>query len=327
MTQPVDETDRSARPAWNTIASRVATGIVLILFGIYAVNNEEALSGIFAVSSTTLLFVAMGRLLIFFSNGMFVKWTAEAFTRRLSVGEGVYVGILSAVGNFFGPLLGGAGIRAVYLQRVHNLPFTKFTSTLMVYYVILFTINFALALTGLLTLDLVRTPFLLVALFGGGLLLLFASVFVRLPRRMREDDPLRSKLVARIARYLVDIEDGWRRLLAMPLLLVRLVGLAALSFAAQFLIAFVAFESIGAHVSWAALVVYVAIVAISLLVAVTPGAIGVREAMLLIVSGTLGVTDSEIIQVAVIDRGVNFALLLVLFLLTRSGRLRTIMTA
>jgi uncharacterized membrane protein YbhN (UPF0104 family) len=298
----------------------------LVLFGVYAANNSETLAGLLTVSWTTLFFVAVGRLVVFFSNGMFIKWTAEAFTRRLTMGEGVYVGILSAIGNFFGPLLGGASIRAVYLRRVHSLPYAKFTSTLMIYYVILFAINFALAIVGLILLDL-EGDRLLIALFGGGLVLLFGTTFFRLPQSARIANPRLPKAVQRILTYLVDIEGGWRRLLAMPVLLVKLVALAVLSVAAQFLIAFVSFDSIGADISWASLAVYVSIVMISLLVAVTPGAIGIREAMLLMVSETLGVTGGEIIQVAVIDRGVTFAVLLVLFLATRSTRLRLKLTS
>jgi uncharacterized membrane protein YbhN (UPF0104 family) len=324
---PEKETDRIAKRSWGRHASRIATGVVLILFVIYAVNDREAFSDLLRVSWTTLVLVAIGRLLIFFSNGMFVKWTAEAFTRRLSMGEGIYVGILSAVGNFFGPLLGGAGIRAVYLRRVHDLPYTYFTSTLMVYYVILFAINFALAIAGLWTLDLDQNASRLLALFGSGLLLVLLSAFIRLPHRFRADKARRSKLANRLVRYLIDIEDGWRRLLGMPGLLIRLVGLAALSVVAQFLIASVSFDSIGAEISWAALAVYVSIVTISLLVAVTPGAIGIREAMLLLISETLGVTGTDILQVAVIDRGVTFALLLAIFVLTRNARLRSKLTS
>jgi uncharacterized membrane protein YbhN (UPF0104 family) len=324
---PTEEEGRPAPRGWKRLVGSVATGAVLTLFVVYALNNRESFSGLLEVSWATLLLVAVGRLLIFFSNGMFIKWTAEAFTRRLSMGEGIYVGILSAVGNFFGPLLGGASIRAVYLRRVHGLPYSKFTSTLMVYYVVLFGINFALALVGLLIVDVEGTPYLLLALFGGGLVLLVASVFVRLPRRVGVDGSAGTTLTQRIVRHLKDIDEGWRRLLGMPRLLFELVGLAALSVAAQFLIAFVSFDAIGADISWAALAVYVSIVAISLLVSVTPGAIGIREAMLFLVSQTLGVTNAEILQVATIDRGVTFALLLILFMVTRSARLRLKLTS
>ena len=312
---------------WRRFAPRLATLVVLVLFGVYAVNNQEVFVDLMELTWTTLLWVTVGRLLVFFSNGMFVKWTAEAFTRRLTMGEGIYVGILSAVGNFFGPLLGGASIRAVYLRRVHDLPYTKFTSTLMVYYVLLFGLNFTLAMVGLVSLDLQTTPWVLVALFGGGLLVLGASTFIRLPQRLRTDDPGRSRLTRRVLGILVDIESGWRRLLRMPWLLIKLVGLASLSIAAQFLIAFVSFQAIGADISWASLAIYVSIVTISLLIAVTPGAIGIREAMLLLVTETLGVSGEAIIQVAVIDRGVTFALLLALFVITRSSRLRNMLTS
>lgn len=312
---------------WSRRATQVATGTVLILFGVYAFENRQTFSELLTISWTTLLLVGVGRLLVSFSNGVFIKWTTDAFSRRMSTGEGLYVEVLSAVGNFFGPLLAGAGIRAVYLKRFHSLSYTKFTSTLMVYYVILYVITFALAVVGLWTVDLERTPYILVALFSGGLLFLIGSVFIRLPQRVRTEHPRRSKVNRRLLRYLIDIEDGWRRLLAMPQLLIRLFGLAALSVGAQFLIASASFNAIGVDISWASLAVYVSIVTISLLVAVTPGAIGIREAMLLLVSQVLGVTGSEIIQVAVIDRGVTFTLLLALFMVTRSSKLRLKLTS
>jgi len=193
--------------------------------------------------------------------------------------------------------------------------------------VIFFMVNFTLALGGLMTLNLQETPYFLIGLLTVGILALLSSVFIRLPRRMQSDNPEGSTIVRKVVRYIVDIESGWRLMLTMPPLLVRLVALAALSVVAQLLIAYVAFESIGADISWGSLAVYVSIVAVSLLVAFTPGAVGIREAMLLLVSETLGVTDSEIIQVAVIDRGVTFVLLLLLFLLTRHSRLRRKLTS
>lgn len=309
------------------LVSRLFTLAVLVAFVWYGFSNPESFEALASVSVASLVLVGFGRLLIYVGNGFFIKWTTEAFTGKLSTGEGLYVGMLSAIGNFFGPLLGGASIRAVYLKKIHNLSYSKFTSTLMGYYLILFTVNCAFAIAGLLLIAKTQQTNALLAFFSIWLAVLILLMFARLPKRTRFKKMESRKLGKRIVNILFEIEEGWRILLKKSNLFIKLAGLAALSFSAHYLISYVEFRAIGADISLAALGLYAAILAISLLVSFTPGAIGIREAMLLVVAGTLGVTNEQILQVAIIDRGVNFLLLFLLFLLTRSKRVKKTLTS
>ncbi len=306
--------------------SKIITGLFLVAFLVYGFKNQNIFSALGQVSLISLIFIAIARLMVFVSNGLFTKWTAEVFTKKMSVGESLYLIILSAAGNFFGPLLGGASIRAVYLKKVHNLSYGKFTSTLMGYYLILFIVNITAALVALALLPKSHQTNQLLVIFGIWLAVLVVMLFIKLPNKKRLEWFSNKKYLKTVVKIFYDIEEGWHTILKSKKLLARMVFLALVSYGVQFFIAFLEFQAIGVSVSPAALGLYTTIVAISLLISVTPGAIGIRETLLIIVGTTLLVSTDQILQVAVIDRGVTFLLLILLFLLTRSSRVKRLFT-
>ncbi|MBI4034523.1 flippase-like domain-containing protein [Candidatus Saccharibacteria bacterium] len=306
--------------------AKIFTLAFLAGFLVYGLQNQDMFDALAKVSVIALLLVAAGRIAIFVSNGLFTKWTAEAFTRKLTTGEGIYVGILSAIGNFFGPLLGGASIRAVYLKKIHNVSYSHFTSMLMVYYLILFFINGLAVLVSLLWLPRTAQTNGLLLFFGLWLAGLLLLMIVRLPQRQKLHR-LDKALAGKIIKIIYDVEHGWLLLLRNRRMLVKMFSLAILSYIASFFISLVEFRALDINIGLAALGLYTAVVVISILVSLTPGAIGIREAMLFLVASTIGVSNTQILQVAVIDRGVLFVLLLGLFAITRSRRLKKKFTA
>ncbi len=304
--------------------SNLITLASVLLFVWYGLTNQEVFQALKDVALWSLVLVAAGKLLVFVSNGLFTQWTAEVFTKKFSFVHGVYITVLSAVGNFFGPLLGGASIRAVYLKKYHNLPYSKFTATLMGYYMMLFMANAALAIISLILLPKTHQTSLLLIFFSMWLLALIALMFIKLPKREKfaNSGIVSSKLGSSIIKILYDVEEGWQLLIRNKQLLIKMTGLALLSLSATLFISFIEFQALHISYNFAALGLYTSLVAVSLLVSITPGAIGIRESMLILVSTTLGITNAEIIQVAVIDRGVHFLLLAVLFLLTRNSSFR-----
>src|SRR5579863_8266517 len=111
--------------------SNIITWGSIGLFLWYGLTHRNLYQSLEHVAIWSLVLVAFGKMLTVVANGLFTQWTAEAFTDKFRFGESVYVTILSAVGNFFGPLLGGTSIRAVYLKKYHDLSYSKFTATLM----------------------------------------------------------------------------------------------------------------------------------------------------------------------------------------------------
>ncbi len=304
-----------------TQISRAITAIFLAVFIWYGLSNKQIFLALSGVSVASIILITLGRFVVYFSNGLFTKWSAELFTKKISLGEGVYISILSAVGNFFGPLLGGTSIRAVYLKKVHGLTYSYFTSTLIGYYLILFIINCLMALTALAFLPKDnKTNFLLVffGLWLGAMLLLSR---LRLPSRVTGNNN-KNAIARRITKVLVNTEEGWQQILSDKKLLLKLVLIAALSFLGGFMMYYFEFNALGISTYFPTVLLYTSFVTISLLISLTPGAIGIRETILLITSATMGLAAEDILKLAVLDRAINFSLLFLLFLVMRSKKLK-----
>lgn len=295
-------------------------------FIIYAILNPDILSALSGIGLLAISLIVLGRILLYISNGLFIKFSAEAFTKKLTFGEGVYVGILSALGNFFGPILGGASIRAVYLKKAHSLSYSKFTSTLMGYYVILFMVNCIAALLALFFISPSEQKNILMGIFSIWFVVLAILLFVKLPSWSKLNYKGKHRYLTKALSLLSSIQDGWFSIQRNKKLVNKLVLLAMLSFFANLLMAAVEFNIIGAEISLPALMLYSVFITVSLLISFTPGAIGIRETLLLLVSSSLGVTNQEILQVALIDRSINFIILFVIFLISRNSWLKTKLT-
>ncbi len=307
--------------------SRLVTLAFLAIFAWYGLTHKDLFEALKYVSIATIILVAVGKMAMNVVTGLFTQWTAEVFTRKFTFGESIYITILSSIGNFFGPLLGGTSIRAVYFKKVHKLPYSKFTSTLLGYYLLLFTVNCSLAIVSVLLLKHTRQTKTLLLFFGLWLLVLIVLMFLRLPKRERLARFEKGRFGRFVVKTLYEVESGWHLIFSRKKLLTKLIGLAFLSFFVTFATSWVEFNAVHVSISVPALGLYTAFVVVSMLVSLTPAAIGIRESMLFIISSTLGVSNAAILQVAVIDRGVNFLLLFVLFLATRNKRAKKFFAA
>jgi uncharacterized membrane protein YbhN (UPF0104 family) len=306
--------------------SLILTIGVVALFVWYGVAHPEMFKSLGQVSLLALFLIVALRLVTIWSNGLFTKWTVEAFTDRLSMGEGFMVAVLTAVGNFFGPLLGGMGIRAVYLKKYHRLPYSKFTSTLIGYYQMMFIFNSLLAVGSLLFLPRTHQTWLLILFFVAWIVGFAAFAVVHLPKRERMGRLERTKVGSFAVKVLYDVEDGWKLLRGNKVLMVRMAALAIINLIALYLISLVEFKALNLPMNAATLGLYTALVQASLLLSITPGAVGLREAMLFILAATVGLTNQEIIQIAILDRGIYFVMLAVLLVVTRQSKLRRAFT-
>lgn len=296
--------------------STILTWGFIAAFLVYFWKNPDLFKPLAEVSIIALVLIGLTKMLVSIVNGLFMKWSVEVFTKRMKLSEGIYVAVLSALGNYFGPLLGGATIRAIYLKKFHNLSYSYFTSTLAGYYVIVFAANSLLAVVSLVFLSKTNPSPGLFLFFTAWLAVMVMMMFARLPKRARLSRFERRRLSKFVITVVYDIETGWRRLVSHRGLVPKLFFLAGCGFAVTFLTGLLEFNAVNASISIAGLGLYTAVSTSSMLVSLTPGAIGIRESLLLVTSSAMGVTTDQILQVAVIDRAVSFAVLGILYLLT-----------
>lgn len=251
-----------------------------------------------------LLAMAVIRLLLVIANGIFTVITLEAFQKRVGFREAAYIALINTIGNYFGPVLGGTGLRAVYLKKRHGFPISTFVGTVYAYYLVLFFATPILGLIGLYFIKINRGEFswTVFAVFAisatiTGLMLLVRKDFGQ-PRG-------NNRLIARFS-------DAWRSWLtiAQKPNLIRNIFLLALSlFVVETLLFYLEFILLGIPVGLPSLLVYSCLGVLSMLVNITPGAIGIRESIYIFSASVLGITNGQIVQLAALDRGITILVL------------------
>jgi uncharacterized protein (TIRG00374 family) len=104
---------------------------------------------------------------------------------------------------------------------------------------------------------------------------------------------------------------GWQSIKGDKKLLLRLNLLTINGYLILFAMTVVEFRAVGISASLASISLYVTLSALSLIISITPGSIGVREAILIFTSQLMGISSQQILAIAVIDRSAMFLVLFI----------------
>ncbi len=294
--------------------SLIITTTVLILFGFYIYKNPEIINTVLSVSPLFIILIMLLFLGLFFIEGIFIKATLKVFEKDIDLREAYYLSSISRIGNFLLPLRAGAVFRATYLKNKHNFDYTKFLSTLYTYYILLFLLNSVIALLAILIKYLESgESYTLVTLFFIGIFL--SMLFLILARKPIEIGSFTlPKIVVKVQNLLSQFITSWDKIVRSKELFKTLFYLTMGNIFISAVIHYLEFISLGIETTVTDIVLYTCLSGVSLLISITPGSIGLREGVFVLTSESIGINQQQIMELALLDRGIMFVLLLLILL-------------
>lgn len=292
----------------------ILTSLVFVLFALYFILNIEQFKPLLHINIYLLVLIAIGFFATISANGVFIKFILRPFDKHISVFEGVYVSLISSLGNFFAPAGSGFGFRAVYLKKKHNLAYSDFVSTLSGNYIIVFLINsfFALVSLYLLRGHSSSQYTVLVILF----LIIFVSSLILSLIKLPHFNPERitqHKHTQSFIRALLNVTEGWNKVTRNKRLMIELVSIVLFNFVVTLAIAKLEIASLHLSISFPSLLLFSVLGSLSLFINLTPANLGVKEAIYIFSGEVIGLSTSQILSIALIDRGVFFIVLAILW--------------
>jgi uncharacterized membrane protein YbhN (UPF0104 family) len=207
----------------------------------------------------------------FAALAVILQLSLRMYNKTMPVRENALLSAYSSLLNFFGPGQSGPGLRGIYLKKRHGLGIKKYIFATLIYYTCYALISAVMLLSG-------RVAWWLTFL-AGVLVITGCAVILQWYAK-------RSAIEERAS-------------------FVRYIGLmfiaTAVQLAAQAVIYYVELQAISS-VSIGQAVSYTGAANFSLFVALTPGAIGIREAFLLFTQNIHHISSSVIVAANVIDR-------------------------
>lgn len=305
--------------------SNIFTLLFICFLVWYFYNNQEALNDLKAVPFWAFAGLMVSKTIRIFVSGLFTRFTLRSFGKDISIRQTNYLSLLSGIGNFFGPILGGAGIRAVYLKKNYDFNYSHFIATLYAYYVISFLTNslFGTLMIGYYLLSrggnfnsyFILGIFLAIFILCLALLVLPNKYIVKLYNI--KIIPVRIKKISKLAH------EGWEEMRKDRKLLKDLSILNFLTLIISAFTTYILFDLFVPEYTVMSILFYTILSTLALLINVTPGGIGIKEALYVFSATILAVTPEQILQMSVVDRISTFLLLGVLFIISKITNLAT----
>ena len=290
--------------------------LVLVLAGValYLNSQPELLAALRNMPLEAVLWLVVLRLLFLGTNGLFLRDSACKFGVRLRPREWFGLSMVTTMGNYIAPFSGGMIARAAYLKRRHSFPYAQFVTLLASNYLVNFWV---IGVVGTLALS----TFGAELRFYWQVMVFFAAVVVSISALVVFPSitlPWDNRLVQHVNTSL----QGWALIKKDMPLLTRLVAFALVNIVLNGFSFWVAYGALGSPVSFRGALLVGLLAAFSILVNVTPGNLGVQEAVVSLSSELLGMGVGQGLLVALLIRAATLILVLTLgpifgFLLTR----------
>lgn len=241
---------------------------------------------------TSLLIIGLSNQIIAVHLGAplsFSQWSSLAFA--------------STFASHFLPMKAGMGIRAAYYKIYSKLPLSHFASLTILLFIISFTASSIIGLLTCLALLLNNTTvyWQITVMFAALLIASILMFFGRIPRL-----PVAYEKIRQIE---IQVHEGWALCRQRPQLILLSLGLnisLTLLYAVRL---YVAFMATGLDVSLLGCTFLSALVGVSGIISITPAALGIREATIVLGSTVLGVSPEISLLAGVIDRAVSVVII------------------
>lgn len=238
-------------------------------------------TSITVIASVLVLYIGMLACLIGVLHGSLM-----IYKKSLALSENILLTSYSSLVNFFGPGQSGPGFRGAYLKLKHNVAISQYIFVTLIYYA------FYALFSGVLLFVGVR-PWWQTALGTVAISITCALVLWLYSRRKRKDQAVISQTSLR------------------PILIIGVMTfLQVMIFS---VIYFIELRSLDSSVSFGQAMSYTGAANFALFASLTPGAIGIREAILVFTQQLHGIPNDLIVAANIIDRAVYLLFLGIVF--------------
>lgn len=283
------------KPIHKKIISITILILIAALFAYYISSHFHEFKQLSLANPWLVIPLIIISLLVSLSLGIILKYLVEPFGIKLKFKEWFGLSVITSFYNTITPFRGGMAARAIYLKKKHNLPYTNFLATLSGIYVINF---FAESLIGLISLGLIYLEY---GLFNIVIFLIFIGFFIptlfiilfspKLPETRYE-----------FANKVIRIANGWHMIRGNKkiVFVVSIVTLTQIFLSAIGLI--LSYEVFDINIGMTKALFLVSISLLGIVISITPGSLGIAEAISVFSALIIGITPAQSLSVAILGR-------------------------
>jgi uncharacterized membrane protein YbhN (UPF0104 family) len=124
---------RAGQRTRTAIAKTVLTLVFLVAGAVYVWTRKDEFLSLHWPSAHAIVIVAVAYVVNVFLTSIYNLITARRLGANLMPGESFMLSAVVAAGNFLLPVKAGAGLRAIYMKKVHDFPVSYFASGALIF--------------------------------------------------------------------------------------------------------------------------------------------------------------------------------------------------
>lgn len=272
-----------------TILAPIIVVATVIAFAYYIAHHPETLEQLKHLPASTVVLLLALYGITFLAYVLITRGSLRIYKKTMSRQENILFNAYSSLINFFGPGQSGPIFRGAYLKKRHSMSVKQYVFTTLLYFGFFAVISAMFMVVG-------SRPWWQTVL----LMVVVAVISVVLIRKYKA----RAHIQTEGGLNLVNL--GW------------ILGATILQVAILAVIYGIELHQAGADVSIGQVLSYTGVANFALFVALTPGAIGIREAFLVFSQDLHHIGNSTIVAANVLDRAIYLVFLGLLFILVLS---------
>lgn len=285
------------------IVGAIIALLILLIFIYIIYSNFGNFKQLSFISPQNIVLIVFLQVIFLMNNGLMLKWFLTPFNINLKIKEWFGLSCITSFANYFIPSIGGATSRAVYLKKKYQFSYSSFIGNLYGNYIMIFFVNSLVAIISFLLLKKLygywNVPILLIYA-GIFLTSLFFIIFHINPQKIKFSEKIRK------------VVEGWENVRKNKPLLLKIILIGLINIITSSLIFFFEFRIFGVDINFLTSIIIAVTSMLAIFVNITPGALGIKESLITLISVTLAIPLSTSIAVSLIDRVIG---LIVIFTL------------
>jgi len=279
--------------------------ILFVWFAVYFYQKIEEFRHLKIVNITYLIPLCLLSTLFLITNGLVLKYFLEPFKVRLKFKEWFGLSVINTMGNYLTPFGGGAMAKAVYLKKLHQFSYSYFLSTLAGVYIIVFLVNSFVGIFTMLAL------YQFLGIFNVLIFIIFLAIFLSLLAIVILSPSFKEIKYPFLNKF-INVLNGWH-LIKSNKKVIAVVGLISLvNIAIMVLMMFLEFRVFGLEISFLSALFLSIVSTLGLFISITPGALGIKEAIVAFTAAVINVPISQALTVSILDRAIGLGIIFIL---------------
>jgi uncharacterized protein (TIRG00374 family) len=292
--------------------TKILSGLVLIAIVVFFVwyiarhiSDFKELAIVGLSNIWLVLLVALIVLITFYLNGFLLDTLMRPFGFKLGFKESFGLAIITNFYNTITPFRGGMAARAVYLKKKYKFPYVHFLATLSAIYIIIFLIG---SIAGLNSMIVIWYHY---GLFNWIIFILFFALFIFLMLIIIFSPKFIERKNKWLSRF-VKVINGWHLIKnnKKVVFTTAIVSLIQLILATTTLL--INYSIFGIHLSFFAALFIASVNNLAILIAITPGNLGIGDAISVFSASIVGVGLTNAVAATILGRAISIIVISIL---------------